>query len=135
MTKPFSMREFLARVKAILRRVELTRDEMGQDAIPEKDVLEFDDLIIDDARHEVRLRDKVIALKPKEYDLLLFFARHPGQVLSRALILERVWGWEFGGGTRTVDVHMRWLRAKLEKAPGQPVRFITVRGTGYRFEG
>jgi DNA-binding response OmpR family regulator len=135
MTKPFSMREFLARVKAVLRRVELTREELGVEQIPAKDILTFNDLIIDDSRHEVSLAGQVIPLKPKEYDLLMFLARHQGQVLSRDLILERVWGWDFSGGTRTVDVHIRWLRAKLEKDDSNPTRIVTVRGTGYRFEG
>jgi DNA-binding response OmpR family regulator len=135
MTKPFSMREFLARVKAVLRRVELTREELGVEQIPAKDILTFNDLIINDSRHEVSLAGQVIPLKPKEYDLLMFLARHQRQVLSRDLILERVWGWDFSGGTRTVDVHIRWLRAKLEKDDSNPTRIVTVRGTGYRFEG
>jgi DNA-binding response OmpR family regulator len=129
------MREFLARVKAVLRRVELTREELGVEQMPAKEILTFDDLIIDDSRHEVSLGGKVVPLKPKEYDLLMFLARHQGHVISRDLILERVWGWEFSGGTRTVDVHIRWLRAKLEKDDSNPVRIVAVRGTGYRFEG
>ncbi len=135
MTKPFSMREFLARVKAVLRRVRLIREEADTQAPPVADVLEFGDLEIDHSRHEVRLKDEALALKPKEYDLLLFLARHRGQVLSRALILERVWGWDFSGGTRTVDVHVRWLRSKIEVDSSKPVRIVTVRGAGYRFEG
>jgi DNA-binding response OmpR family regulator len=74
-------------------------------------------------------------LKPKEYDLLLYFAQHRGQVLSRERILEQVWGWEYIGGTRTVDVHVRWLREKIERDPANPARIVTVRGAGYRFEG
>ena len=74
-------------------------------------------------------------LKPKEFDLLLFLARHRGQVLTRELILERVWGWDFIGDSRTVDVHVRWLRQKIEKDPANPSRIVTVRGGGYRFEG
>ena len=82
------------------------------------------------------MRDgKPLALKPKEYELLLYFARHRGQVLSREQILERVWGWEYTGDSRTVDVHVRWLREKIEPAPANPARLVTVRGAGYRFEG
>lgn len=135
MTKPFSMREFLARVKAQLRRVRLIREEMdGGDILP-KEIIKFSNLILDLNRREVLLDEHPIALKPKEFDLLLYLARHRGQVLSRDLILERVWGWDFSGGSRTVDVHVRWLREKIEKEPGTPQRIITVRGAGYRFEG
>jgi len=81
------------------------------------------------------LADKPLPLKPKEYDLLLFMARHRGHVLSRDLILERVWGWDFSGDSRTVDVHVRWLREKIEQNPAKPDRIVTVRGAGYRFEG
>jgi DNA-binding response OmpR family regulator len=74
-------------------------------------------------------------LKPKEYELLLFLAQHRGHVLSREFILERVWGWDFIGDSRTVDVHIRWLREKVEQFPSTPQRIITVRGAGYRFDG
>ena len=74
-------------------------------------------------------------MRPKEYDLLLLLAQHQGQVLTRELIMQRVWGWEFSGGSRTVDVHVRWLREKIERDPTQPARIVTVRSTGYRFEG
>ncbi|KAA3647748.1 MAG: DNA-binding response regulator [Chloroflexi bacterium] len=135
MTKPFSMREFMARVKATLRRVRLMREESGSLEDEPKKVLEFEDLVIDTTRHEVLLSEDVIPLKPREYDLLLFLARHKGQVMSRSLILERVWGWDFDGGTRTVDVHVRWLRSKLEEDASKPTRIVTVRGAGYRFDG
>ena len=92
-------------------------------------------LQIDLSRHEAQMNNAVIELKPKEYDLLLFFIQNQGQVFSRDQLLEQVWGWEFSGGSRTVDVHVRWLRAKIEKHPEQPIRIITVRGVGYRFEG
>jgi DNA-binding response OmpR family regulator len=135
-TKPFSMRELLARVKASLRRVRLTKEEMAAtDNRDAPQVLVFDDLTIQVARHEAVLGDEVLPLKPKEYDLLLFLTQNPGTTLTRDLILERVWGWEFSGGTRTVDVHIRWLREKIESDPAHPVRIVTVRGVGYRFEG
>jgi DNA-binding response OmpR family regulator len=133
LSKPFSMRELLARVKALLRRIRLDRQE-GETQLKEN-ILTFDNLLIDLIRHEVSIKGQVIEVKPKEYELLLFLARHRGQVLSRDLILERVWGWNFSGGSRTVDVHIRWLREKLEKDPSDPQRIITVRGAGYRFEG
>jgi len=83
----------------------------------------------------VRIDDKVVPFKPKEYELLTFMGQHKGQVLTRELILERVWGWDFVGDSRTVDVHVRWLREKIEVSPDKPTRIITVRGAGYRFEG
>jgi DNA-binding response OmpR family regulator len=141
LTKPFSMRELMARVKALLRRVRLVREEMadGREQTPEPVVaserLTFGDLIIDLGRHEMSIKDRVFHLKPKEFDLLVFLARNRGIVLSRDLILERVWGWDYDGGSRTVDVHVRWLREKIEDDPSNPARIVTVRGIGYRFEG
>jgi DNA-binding response OmpR family regulator len=135
LTKPFSMRELMARVKALLRRVRLDRSEAGLQQEITKESLVFGNLELDLTRREVRLGDQVVPLKPKEFELLLFLARHRGQVLTRDLILERVWGWDFTGGSRTVDVHVRWLREKIEPDPATPVRIVTVRGAGYRFEG
>jgi len=134
-TKPFSMREFLARVKAQLRRVRLIREELDTETTHPSETLNFGNLILDLTRREILLNDEPVAVKPKEFELLLFLARHRGQVLTRELILERVWGWEFSGGSRTVDVHVRWLREKIEKNPALPERIVTVRGAGYRFEG
>jgi DNA-binding response OmpR family regulator len=136
MTKPFSMRELMARVKALLRRERLIREEIAaQDVIAAGKPLVFDNLVIDDSRRELLRDGQVVPLKPKEYELLLFLARQRGIVVSRDLILERVWGWDFDGGSRTVDVHVRWLREKIEEDPGDPTRIVTVRGIGYRFEG
>ena len=139
LTKPFSMRELLARVKAQLRRTQLLRDELGKakshESAPALETLVFNNLVIDQTRREVSLEGEVIPLKPQEYDLLLFFAEHKRQMLSREFILERVWGWEYIGDSRTVDVHVRWLRQKIEADPSAPVRIVTVRGGGYRFEG
>jgi DNA-binding response OmpR family regulator len=136
MIKPFSMRELIARVKAMLRRVRLIRQEMGvETTVAAGQSLIFDDLVLDITRREVRLKEQVVALKPKEYELLIFIAGHRGQVLTREFILERVWGWDYVGDSRTVDVHIRWLREKIEPDPANPVRIITVRGAGYRFEG
>ena len=95
----------------------------------------FGEMVIDLARHEVLRQGEPLRLKPKEYDLLVFLARNKGIVLSRDLILERVWGWDYNGGSRTVDVHVRWLREKIEPDPSNPIRIVTVRTVGYRFEG
>jgi DNA-binding response OmpR family regulator len=140
LTKPFSMRELMARVKALLRRVRLIREEVSasQGPVPTVDTdepLQFGNLEIDLARREVRLEGTALRLKPKEFELLVFLARNRGIALSRDLILERVWGWEHDGSSRTVDVHIRWLREKIEPDPGNARRIITVRGIGYRFDG
>lgn len=137
LAKPFSMRELIARVKAMLRRVRLDQESISQKETvkPSSGIMMFDNLRIDMTRREITLDEAVVPFKPKEYELLTFFAQHQGQVLSRELILERVWGWDFIGDSRTVDVHVRWLREKIEVDPANPERIITVRGAGYRFEG
>ncbi|HCS38206.1 MAG TPA: DNA-binding response regulator [Anaerolineaceae bacterium] len=137
MSKPFSMRELLARVKAMLRRVRLMQEESAPVPVEStsKEVLTFGDLVIDSIRREVRINNENLELKPKEFELLHYLAINRGRALSREKILEDVWGWDYVGESRTVDVHMRWLRQKIEVDPGQPSRLITVRGAGYRFEG
>lgn len=147
MTKPFSMREFLARVKALLRRVRLIREELAAQetsggvaaqpgaTVEVEETMTFGNLEIDQARREVRVDGEPQRLKPKEYELLVFLARNRGIALSRDLILDRVWGWEHDGSSRTVDVHIRWLREKVEEEPSTARRIITVRGIGYRFDG
>jgi DNA-binding response OmpR family regulator len=137
LTKPFSMRELMARVKALLRRVRLIREEIGVSnaALAESEMMVFDDLTINLSRREVSLKDTALSLKPQEYELMLYLAQHRGRALSRDAILENVWGWEYSGDSRTVDVHVRWLREKIEIEPANPRRIVTVRGVGYRFEG
>lgn len=143
LTKPFSMRELIARVKAQLRRNRILHNELAQQttndttepAQPRKEMFVFGNLQIDPNRREVLIDEQAIRIKPKEFDLLLFLARHHGIALSRDLILERVWGWTYDGNSRTVDVHIRWLREKIEVEPSQAVRIVTVRGIGYRFDG
>lgn len=139
LTKPFSMRELMARVKAMLRRVRLIREdaEARSTALESSSggILSSGNLEVNMTRREVLIDGKALALKPKEYELLHFLAIHRGQVLTRETILEKVWGWDFIGDSRTVDVHIRWLREKIEKKPAEPTRIVTVRGAGYRFEG
>lgn len=142
LTKPFSMRELVARVKALLRRVRLIREDLAAEseeaivqAAGQPPSLVFGDLTINQARREVTIQGEPLRLKPKEYELLLFLARNRGMALSRDLILERVWGWNDDAGSRTVDVHVRWLREKIEPDPANATRIVTVRGIGYRFEG
>jgi two-component system OmpR family response regulator len=126
-TKPFSMREVLARVRALLRR-ESTRSITDQ-------AISFDDVVIDTARHTVLRSGQSLGLTPKEFDLLSFLAQNRGLVFTREQLLEKVWGYDFEGNTRTVDVHVRWLREKIEADPTAPRHLITVRGTGYKLEG
>jgi DNA-binding response OmpR family regulator len=134
LTKPFSMRELIARIKALLRRVRIMQ-EMNPNVIDSSKQFHFGNLIINVGRREVLLNDQPLELKPKEYELLVFLARNKGNVLSREVILEKVWGWDYFGDSRTVDVHVRWLREKIEEKPAEPKRIITVRSAGYRFEG
>ncbi len=125
--KPFSLGEFLARVRAALRRgasakaaaVELTSQDLRLDLVARRAW-----------RGEIELQ-----LAPREFDLLASLMRNKGAVLTRELLLAQVWGMDYSGDTRTVDVHIRWLRQKIEPDPSQPVRITTVRGVGYRFEG
>jgi len=131
MTKPFSMRELLARVRAMLRRVDMSR--MQPDS--EQKCLTIGDLIIDLARHRATLRRIELELTPKEFDLLAFLTTNKGFVFNREQLLEKVWGYDYAGDTRTVDVHIRWLRQKIETDPKNPKRLVTIRGTGYKLEG
>jgi len=126
MTKPFSVRELLARVRALLRRVDMERE-----AAP-PDVVEVADLLLDLRGRQASKGGRELALKPKEFDLLVFLARHPRQVFSREQLLNEVWGFDFAGASRTVDVHVRWLRQKIEEEPSRPVHLLTVRGSGYK---
>jgi DNA-binding response OmpR family regulator len=135
-TKPFSMRELSARVKALLRRGQSGPGSAStDDRLAASDYVVSGDLEMDLARHEVRRGGQPLNLKPKEYDLLVYLVHNRGMGLSRDIILQKVWGWDFAGGTRTVDVHVRWLREKIEAEPSAPVRLVTIRGVGYRFEG
>jgi DNA-binding response OmpR family regulator len=127
-TKPFSMGELLARIRSILRWNE--RQRQG----PNPDVLQAGDLRLDHVSRQVWLGDQEIGLSYKEFDLLACLMHNSGVALSRGLLLERVWGSEFPGSNRTIDVHIRWLREKLEPDPANPVMIHTVRGIGYRFQ-
>lgn len=126
LTKPFSMRELMARVRALLRRA-------ATDQSAEGSAIRTGDLSLDLRGRSVRRGDAEVVLKPKEFDLLYFLARNAGQVFTREQLLENVWGYDFYGGSRTVDVHVRWLREKLEETPAQPRHILTVRGVGYKF--
>ncbi|HEX5465220.1 MAG TPA: response regulator transcription factor [Candidatus Limnocylindrales bacterium] len=120
-TKPFSLRELTARIRAVLRRGEA----------PTEPGLRLGDVEVDLAGHQI-IRDGVaLPITPRAFDLLAFLARHPGQVFSREQLVEQVWGYDYAGETRTVDVHVHWLRAHIEEDPTHPRYLQTVRGTGY----
>ncbi|MBN1863042.1 MAG: response regulator transcription factor [Dehalococcoidales bacterium] len=129
-TKPFSMRELLARIRAMLRRAEMKEPAPA----PANEVMLINDLAINIARRKVSLGGAILNLTPKEFDLLAFLAKNKGIVFSREQLLEKVWGYDYAGNTRTVDVHIRWLREKIEADPGKPRYLITVRGIGYKLE-
>jgi DNA-binding response OmpR family regulator len=131
MTKPFSMRELLARVGAMLRRGRMTEVQPELEWV----VLKVGDIKIEIGRHKASKGTTALELTPREFDLLAFLATNKGLVFSRDRLLEKVWGYDFAGDTRTVDVHIRWLRQKIEADPNHPKYLMTVRGSGYKLEG
>ena len=132
MTKPFSMRELLARIRAMLRRSRMAQQASEADG-PQP--VRSGDLEVNPLTRQVTLGERIVPSKPKELDLLYFLMQQRGRVMTRDQLLEKVWGYTFGGDTRTVDVHIRWLREKIEEDPSTPRRLETVRGVGYRFVG
>ena len=125
-TKPFSHRELVARIRAVLRR--------GQDFELEPDVLEVDDVRMDVERHEVWVRGEPVKLALKEFELLEILLRNAGRVMTRGQLIDRIWGADYVGDTKTLDVHVKRLRAKVETDPAEPQLLVTVRGLGYKFE-
>jgi len=128
-TKPFSSRELVARVKANLRRAQMQAQHAQEERLAAGDVE------IDMGSRRVTVAGKDVVLSPKEFDLLKVLVSHAGRVLGRDFLLNAVWGQDFFGDTRTLDVHIRWLREKVEDTPSKPVRIETVHGVGYRFRG
>jgi DNA-binding response OmpR family regulator len=126
-TKPFSLRELSARIRALFRRSEQAVEE----AAPA--VVDLGPVQIDLAGHRLLRDGATLPVKPKAFELLAFLVRHPGQVFTRNQLLEHVWGYDYGGETRTVDVHVHWLRGQIEQDPGAPRFLHTVRGVGYVF--
>jgi two-component system response regulator RegX3 len=125
-TKPFSLRELTARIRALLRRTE----QLAEAPTPS---VELGALTVDLAGHRLLHDGERVPLKPKVFELLAYLLRHPGQVLTREQLLEHVWGYDYAGETRTVDVHVHWLRAAIEPTPAEPIYLHTVRGVGYVF--
>ena len=130
MTKPFSPREVVARVKAILRRTQLDKDHEDSE-----EIIQIGDLVIHLDRYDVYFKDKQLVLTPKEFELLLYLANNQGKVLSRDQLLNGVWDFHYDGDTRIVDVHISHLREKIEDDSKRPVYIKTIRGFGYKLEG
>ena len=130
--KPFSFRELLARVRATLRRIDYDRRNVAAGPRIDSNVAAIGPLAIDRRRHQVSRRNEVVALSQREYDLLIALLDAHGAVVQRGDLLDQVWGESWIGDPRTLDVHIRWLREKLEDTPGQPLLIRTVRGAGYR---
>ena len=131
-TKPFGWAELRARIRALLRRGE--QAQAAEHGAPADEVLEAGDLRIDIGRREVRRGTREIELPARLFDVLVYMVRNQGLVLTRDRLLQAVWGYEYAGDTRTVDVHIRWLRERIEDDPAAPTRIQTVRGVGYRFK-
>jgi two-component system phosphate regulon response regulator PhoB len=127
LTKPFGMRELIARCRALLRRHHQFQSE------PEQPLLKFDEIILYPQECRVIVRGEEVNFSPKEFKILELFMSYPRRVWSREQLLERIWGLDFIGDSKTVDVHIRWLREKLERDPSNPEYLVTVRGFGYRF--
>jgi DNA-binding response OmpR family regulator len=126
LTKPFTLRQLMARIRALLRRSSVRSHDEGE-------ILQADAVSIDPGRHRVVVRGQEVSMTPREFDLLTVFLRNRGRVLTRNTLLERVWGESAFVEPRTVDVHIRWLREKIEVNPSAPALIHTVRGVGYRF--
>ena len=127
-TKPYRLREVIARIRAVLRRVPVREDDDGAEA------LEVGGVHLDPASHEVTIRGEAVSLPLKEFELLQLLLENAGRVLTRDVLIDRVWGPHYVGDTKTLDVHVKRLRAKIETDPGNPTRLVTIRGLGYKFE-
>jgi two-component system response regulator RegX3 len=128
-SKPYRLRELVARMRAVLRRAPAAGDET-----PSPEVLEVGDVRLDAARHEVRVRAEEVSLPLKEFELLEVLLENAGRVMTRDTLIDRVWGPHYVGDTKTLDVHVKRLRSKIEEDPSHPTRITTIRGLGYRYE-
>ncbi|HSP03515.1 MAG TPA: response regulator transcription factor [Acidimicrobiales bacterium] len=127
-TKPYRIRELVARMRAVIRRSADREDDLGTDA------LEVDEIALDPERHEVRIRGEQVQLPLKEFELLHVLLANAGRVITREQLIDRVWGSDYVGDTKTLDVHVKRLRAKVEVDPANPERIVTIRGLGYKLE-
>ena len=130
-TKPFSMRELVVRIRNMLKR----SSKLSSSTLSNDELIIIGNLSIDTKSHRVKIDNLDINLKPREFELLYLLASNQGKALSRHQILEKLWGHQYIGDIRTVDVHVRWIREKIEDDPSSPSRLVTIRGIGYRFDG
>jgi two-component system response regulator RegX3 len=130
-TKPYRLRELVARMRAVLRR---RRGDDTVGALPPDDVITVGDVTVDHQRHEVTVRGEEVRLPLKEFELLSLLLENAGRVLTRDTLIDRVWGADYVGDTKTLDVHVKRLRGKVEDDPASPVRIVTIRGLGYKYE-
>ena len=131
-TKPYRLRELVARMRAVLRR--RSSDDAGAGLVGPDEVLEVGDVRVDHERHEVFVRDAEVRLPLKEFELLSLLLENAGRVLTRETLIDRVWGADYVGDTKTLDVHIKRLRSKVEADPTHPSRIVTIRGLGYKYE-
>ena len=129
-TKPYRLREVVARMRSLLRRSNWS-DET--EAISEGRVITVSDIQIDIDKYEVKVRNEIVDFPLKEFELLLLLLENAGRVLTRDVLIDRVWGFDYVGDTKTLDVHIKRLRSKVEKDPSKPISIVTVRGVGYKF--
>jgi two-component system response regulator RegX3 len=132
-TKPYRLRELVARMRAVLRRAEAPEGR-DPDTGPSASAVEVGDVLVDPDRHEVRVRGEVVAMPLREFELLHLLVSNVGRVLTRDTLIDRVWGFDYVGDTKTLDVHVKRVRTKVETDPRNPERLVTVRGVGYRYE-
>jgi len=128
-TKPYSTRELLARIRAVMRR------RIDADDVADESILESGDVRMDVERHTVTVRGQEVSMPLKEFELLELLMRNTGRVLTRGQLIDRVWGVDYFGDTKTLDVHIKRIRSRIEQSPSEPTMLVTVRGLGYRFEG
>lgn len=132
--KPFGVHELLARIKAVTRRTEeVTLKKPTKELNFQEDIIKIDNLVINKSTHEVNVGDKLIEFPLKEFELLYLLAKNKGRVFDREYLLEKIWGYDYFGETRTVDVHIRNIRKKIEEDDSNPIYIKTVRGIGYKF--
>jgi two-component system response regulator RegX3 len=133
-TKPYRLRELVARMRAVLRRRSGGDSEAASSTPAASDVIEIGDVRLDHERHEVTIRGESVKLPLKEFELLALLLENAGRVLTRDVLIDRVWGSDYVGDTKTLDVHVKRLRSKVESDPADPQSIVTIRGLGYKFE-
>jgi two-component system response regulator RegX3 len=130
-TKPYRLRELVARMRAVLRRFEVRGDERPP---VESNPIVLGDLSLDPERHEVKVKGEIVMMPLKEFELLTLLMENAGRVLTREILIDRVWGSDYVGDTKTLDVHVKRIRSKIEDDPRSPTRIVTIRGLGYKFD-